>query len=56
MLDMLTLDILLLDTCYLRANTWHLSVSLNNWCVITWHTTTWHMLMLCFLLSPIPCY
>jgi len=37
MLDMLTLDIYHL---HLHAITWHLSVSLNNWCVITWHATT----------------
>jgi len=34
MLDILTLDMLLPDTCHLHANTWHLSVSLDNWCVI----------------------
>jgi len=56
MLDMLTLDILLLDTCHLHANNWHLPVLLNNWCVITWHDTTWHLLLLCYLLSPVLSY
>jgi len=36
---MLTLDMLLLDTCHQHANIYHLSVSLDNWCVITWHPT-----------------
>jgi len=47
MLNMLTLDILLLDTCHLHAHTWHMSVSLNNWCVIPWHST-------CYYLTPAP--
>jgi len=40
---MLTLDVLLLDTCHLHANTCHLSASLNNWYVITWHLVCYYL-------------
>ena len=47
MLDISTLNMLLIDTCYLLVNIWHLFISLDNWCVLT---PDMLLLNTCFLL------